>query len=386
MAWYDGTFSCGHEGRVNIIGPSKDRQRKADYRFSGVCEECYKKQLEEKREQANQQALETSKEMELPELQGTEKQVAWANTLRLTMIEDLNKEIFNTTVDEAKAVLEAFGCKTRRELRTAIQEWPLIVDDFMQKETKASFFIDNRNFDIKLIVKMIKDYYIAKEEVIESIPSVSETIVAAKETTHVGVATITVKTDMVEVEYVKDDDFISIVKGLGYKWNGVAWTKDIKPRMISSADRAAELGNKLLNAGFTINIQDDVIRQNAVNGEYEKEHDRWITLLEDGRIGIWWLERDDRLYKNARKIKSSKWESRWVKVDIAYYEEVLDFADAYGFGINKTVHKAIEVYKEQLENINKVEVAVVEEDDEVNKLNDILSSSADILGDLLDED
>ena len=25
MAWYEGTFACGHEGRVNIIGPQKDR-------------------------------------------------------------------------------------------------------------------------------------------------------------------------------------------------------------------------------------------------------------------------------------------------------------------------------------------------------------------------
>lgn len=28
MAWYEGTFSCGHEGRVNIIGPNKDCQWK----------------------------------------------------------------------------------------------------------------------------------------------------------------------------------------------------------------------------------------------------------------------------------------------------------------------------------------------------------------------
>ena len=25
MAWYEGTYACGHEGRVNIIGPQKDR-------------------------------------------------------------------------------------------------------------------------------------------------------------------------------------------------------------------------------------------------------------------------------------------------------------------------------------------------------------------------
>ena len=47
MAWYNGTFSCGHEGRVNIIGKMSERQWKIDKYFSGVCEECKKKEREE---------------------------------------------------------------------------------------------------------------------------------------------------------------------------------------------------------------------------------------------------------------------------------------------------------------------------------------------------
>ena len=43
MAWYNGTFSCGHEGRVNIIGKMSERQWKIDKYFSGVCEECKKR-------------------------------------------------------------------------------------------------------------------------------------------------------------------------------------------------------------------------------------------------------------------------------------------------------------------------------------------------------
>lgn len=34
MAWYYGTFACGHEGRVNIIGPHKDRKWKKERAFS----------------------------------------------------------------------------------------------------------------------------------------------------------------------------------------------------------------------------------------------------------------------------------------------------------------------------------------------------------------
>ena len=43
MAWYNGTFSCGHEGRVNVIGKIKDREWKTERKFSNMCPDCYKK-------------------------------------------------------------------------------------------------------------------------------------------------------------------------------------------------------------------------------------------------------------------------------------------------------------------------------------------------------
>ena len=68
MAWYYGTYSCGHEGRTNIIGPTKNRQWIADRRFMDLCPDCYKVYLEQEREKANALALEKAKEMESPEL------------------------------------------------------------------------------------------------------------------------------------------------------------------------------------------------------------------------------------------------------------------------------------------------------------------------------
>lgn len=44
MAWYYGTFACGHEGRVNIIGPHKDREWKKERAFSNYCYECRQKE------------------------------------------------------------------------------------------------------------------------------------------------------------------------------------------------------------------------------------------------------------------------------------------------------------------------------------------------------
>ena len=33
MAKYEGTYACGHDGVVNVIGKMSERQRKVDYAF-----------------------------------------------------------------------------------------------------------------------------------------------------------------------------------------------------------------------------------------------------------------------------------------------------------------------------------------------------------------
>lgn len=49
MAKYDITYSCGHEGTVELLGKEKDRQRKIEwYESTGLCPECYKKEMREK--------------------------------------------------------------------------------------------------------------------------------------------------------------------------------------------------------------------------------------------------------------------------------------------------------------------------------------------------
>ena len=46
MAKYEGTYACGHDGVVNVIGKMRDRQRKIDYAFSHLCPQCEKKERE----------------------------------------------------------------------------------------------------------------------------------------------------------------------------------------------------------------------------------------------------------------------------------------------------------------------------------------------------
>ena len=105
MAKYIGVYSCGHEGVVNIIGPHKDREWKRERIFSNMCPECYKEYIQKQREEVNKKASEQSEEMELSKLEGTEKQIAWANTLRLDFInkvseysDEISRVLDNTVV------------------------------------------------------------------------------------------------------------------------------------------------------------------------------------------------------------------------------------------------------------------------------------------------
>lgn len=48
MAKYTVTFSCGHEGTVELFGKTAEREKKIDYfEKNGLCHECYKKKMEE---------------------------------------------------------------------------------------------------------------------------------------------------------------------------------------------------------------------------------------------------------------------------------------------------------------------------------------------------
>ena len=92
---YDITYSCGHTGTVELYGKTSERESKIRwYETTAVCPECYKKQQQEA-------AAETTIKYELPELEGSEKQVAWAKKLMESAITVLETEGRKTAEEQA---------------------------------------------------------------------------------------------------------------------------------------------------------------------------------------------------------------------------------------------------------------------------------------------
>lgn len=88
MAWYYRTYACGHEGRENVTGKTEERMQRLDEIFAGLCPECRIKQKDEEHAKANAEAEKKAAENNLPKLSGSEKQIAWANTIRMKFYEE----------------------------------------------------------------------------------------------------------------------------------------------------------------------------------------------------------------------------------------------------------------------------------------------------------
>lgn len=108
MAQYTINYSCGHKGIVNLFGKYDERERKIAWLERQECPECEKAR-------AARLAEATDSELNLPSLTGSDKQIAWAKTIRATYLRQ-----FNNLMTDLKS------CTTKPEMMDTIFDWQLI--------------------------------------------------------------------------------------------------------------------------------------------------------------------------------------------------------------------------------------------------------------------
>ena len=125
------------------------------------CGDCYAARKAAEREAENQAAAEAAKEQALPELTGSPKQIAWAETIRQKYIAAIDQKIEEIKSSKLRRVAE-----NRSEMLGEAQgfrEWLLT-------HTDSRFWIDNRDIDsvypwYSIRMKMLlSDYKLLKEE------------------------------------------------------------------------------------------------------------------------------------------------------------------------------------------------------------------------------
>lgn len=126
MAKFEITRKCGHNETVAIFGKQDSRESRADWEATRLCRECYLAEQAQKREEEAKAATEHANAAGLPELAGTEKQVAWANKIRAEIMEAMAAWIREAKADISQEAVAAS------------------LVEIMSHETEARYWIENR--------------------------------------------------------------------------------------------------------------------------------------------------------------------------------------------------------------------------------------------------
>lgn len=143
----------------------------------------------------------------------------------------------------------------------------------------------------------------------------------------------------------KRDDFRALAKESFFTWNRPYWERTYEPRLGDMTHRAAEICHRLLVGGISVCPPTPEVGQIAVAASYEPEPRRLILRRVGGRydgwFAVWWARSED-CYDSAIKIPGAVYRSPHVMVPPEQFDEVVDFAELYGFGMSEAAKQLVE--------------------------------------------
>lgn len=130
MSKYHITHSCGHSRTYNICGTDVhgERGRKTKWYASQPCPDC-------RRAEENAAAAQSNREKGLPQLEGSPKQIAWAETIRCAAVQAMDA-FGSQLVDPAQIAGDSQRLATLSRIHALIAETKAI--------TSAAWWIDHQ--------------------------------------------------------------------------------------------------------------------------------------------------------------------------------------------------------------------------------------------------
>lgn len=354
---------CSTEMQVSLFGPNKDREWKLE-KLDWVCDDCKAKRLLAQ----GRAAAEKTADLGLPELTGTEKQIAWANQIRAAAYEkriairssalrDADFELKNdpgcdwmfdqqTVEGGGRFKSQQIVKKLKAEVLAALEP----MRDQIISDTESRFFgvesarwwIDNRD-DLsgafaKSIAKTIKLMQSPKAPATaEAAEAKAESMLAPEgELSSQAVCEITVSETGVTVDLpVKIEAFRMMVKNAGFSWESGAWKCKSSSRR---EERAAWVGFNALAMGIRVVVHHDEVREAIKTGNVKGQ---WVALNKDNtRFLLSWWAGD--WYDTCRKLPGARWDKPFMTVPVRYAAEVADFAATERWGITPAAQRMID--------------------------------------------
>lgn len=323
---------------------------------------------------------------------GSEKQVAWAETIRTAKIKSMAMIV---------AMAEAVGGEDidqrsddeRREIRDKVVAivkssneghiWQMHLSAFMRevkhgeraralldvisKVTKASWWIDNRDSmpaRLALELRSEIDSELARgkhEQPTEESSAMRDALTAAllkpsEDPRSTQIAEISLSSNGRELRVAfaeKHEDFRLLMRGMGFRWADHYWARGLGITTGDPVDRMAETAHRIIGAGFMVRLHDDAAREKAVSGQFETEQTRWVTRAVGGAYDGWcriqWPKSDD-LYEPAKRVLGARYKDGYIYAPPGSIMEVLDFATSYGFSISPGVAAMHAAHLSAIEN------------------------------------
>jgi hypothetical protein len=298
-----------------------------------ICADCTKRHLDEE----NAKAAEANRADELPALTGSEAQIAWAETIR-------------------RAVIDAAQTEADKQFSPDTEVFIVV----LRRQAAAHWWIDVRGCTSGEIARLLEAQIRAE---LAPAPPPSTVKVAAEAAALLKPAVEPKSSQIAEVSYMAPalcvafpevrDDFRKLMHTLNFKWEREPrrWEHHLDFRSGEPVDRVAEVAHRLIGAGFMVRIHDEDARTKAVAGDFEPEQTRWVAMTKGGAYDQWlritW-SKEDRCYEAARRINGARYANGGVCCPVESIEEVMDFAERYGFAVSEGPRKILERRRAEL--------------------------------------
>lgn len=297
----------------------------------------------------------------LPALKGTEKQIKWANEIRERFVRWFNRP----KKDFENFIHYSFVFETYRSMKKEMKE-------FLLNEESAREYIENKDYlymDSFWEKQIEKNYLRPILEENKKIEKEIDDEMSIFPENYNGLKRIKIKfyNNIISVESEKNAEIIKILKSKNFKWNPEerVWEKSITKFSGSSDDRIAEVGNAFLSSGFGVIFDNEISKEKAANGDFEKEVTRWIES--DGEKFIVMFSGDKTYYKIKNRLKGAKYSNKRFLVEKDYYKNVVEFAKENDFKLTEEAEKTIASFEEKIENGEKI-IKVEEEKENYFKI------------------
>jgi len=339
--------NCATEGCEGHFYANGNTRRDADYRARRMaergwtCHDC-----------DNREAAETAAASGLPELEGSEKQVAWANGLRNEAISRVGQQIAAAaTMNNPEDLLGMGMMREQAQLAVYIgtvgRETVDGAFEEMKLQTDARYWIDGRHEAPKdrlaEIVRMLADEAKAsspegKAAAAAEQEAMAEATMRPPAPVSETIAEISFRDGKLYARYEERSEALNTtLKTLGFTWDPAAnaWSRRYQPAMMGEVeDCLAETAHELLAGGFVVALHDPAARTKAVDRTYEPEHRRWVSLVvggqEAGKFRLLWPRTED-FYREFRGLPGAAYRAGACVVPVTSRDEVLDFAATHGF-------------------------------------------------------